>query len=548
VGLILAAFASVGVFLILCSAAVGQTEEEMLTDARVKMKLKDYSAAEAILKEASQKYSSSVEIAETLVRLYEQTKNTEELIEACTRLIAILQLKEVKEKNLNSRESSLLKETEKKLAELVKLRDQTDAAVEQFVKEATGIYKNLVSQKNNVEASYLFQRLSCLVSKEEAEKLVQELGKENTELVSRPGSLSGANTEQAEKLLVDANKLVKQGKLDEAYITCKAALEADSGLAAARALLFSITKKMGKSEEMILHGFTYMLFPPEEQTTVYTEEIEKALCAASADLKKFFEVTGKCADEMCKTVEKAISEKRKTDIEYILERLALLTHRTKKVESILSKAQTMLEAQAQTKDPIILGKLLVSDDFSTPSNRWHQCPRCFYEKGTLIVKADKNCIGSGYASDFTPENFYLEAEMELIGDVKETTAGGLCFRSVSTDTYYAFMISPNCKFGVWLIEARRKKDLTGKGKQAPGQFPCSVPCKHIKGGKAKNVIAVACYDNHLYFYVNRRLIFACEEGSYKQGSKQGGIGFLVESDNAYAFDNFKVYEASLREK
>jgi len=46
----------------------------------------------------------------------------------------------------------------------------------------------------------------------------------------------------------------------------------------------------------------------------------------------------------------------------------------------------------------------------------------------------------------------------------------------------------------------------------------------------------------LFCYVNKHLIFTCEENTFQNGT----LGFMVnKGNNIYVYDNFKVYEASL---
>jgi len=543
--LILATSVAVCLFLILCSAAVCQTEEGMVENARIKIKLKEYDTAEAILKEALKKYPSSVEVAETLAKLYEQTKKTEELVEAYNSLIRILQLKEVNEKSLSAKESALLKETQKKLTELVRIRTEADAAILQFSKDAQWSCKRLALLKRYAEASYIFQRLCSLkVDEEEVKKVAELLGQENAQIMKRPESDKG-DTETAQKLLLEAQKLFKGGKLDEACVTCKAALEADPGQAAAVALLYDIKEKMGKTEEMLVYGLSYLLFPADDQSAARAEEIEKCFSKSSDELKSFFEATKKCADQICSLTRKAIREKRENDLRYAVERLVQVSHRTKKVDSILSEASAFSGSEGNKL--VQIGKLLVSDDFSKPSNLWYQREGyAFYENGRFIVKSDLEMpFLPRYSVDFKPNDFYAEFEIELIGEAKALTAGGLCFHVESNSTYYAVMISPDGNFGAWLINKGVKKDLTGREKGDSSTLACSVPSKYIKRGKSKNTIAVAFVGNKLFCYLNKALVFTCEENSRIKGT----VGFIAnKGNNAYAFDNFKVYEVSLPEK
>jgi hypothetical protein len=169
---------------------------------------------------------------------------------------------------------------------------------------------------------------------------------------------------------------------------------------------------------------------------------------------------------------------------------------------------------------------------------------------------------SGY-TDFSFKDFYFEAEVQLLGEANKSTAAGLLFRgstsrvgTTNKASYYVFLVSPDGKFGLWSFfydildngSAANTfgRDITGEEKKARVEGSllmfCSVNSKHIKQGKAKNVIAVACVENTILCYINNHFVFSCKDNDCKIGT----AGFYVQlGDNAYAFDNFKVYEAFL---
>jgi len=71
---------------------------------------------------------------------------------------------------------------------------------------------------------------------------------------------------------------------------------------------------------------------------------------------------------------------------------------------------------------------------------------------------------------------------------------------------------------------------------------CCSDSKHIKRGNKKNLIAVAFVEDRLFCYINGHLVFSCGEGSYRKGL----LGFVVNTGyDTYAYDNIKIYEASL---
>lgn len=415
----------------------------------------------------------------------------------------------------------------------MKIRTEADTAVEQFVKEGIEICKKLVSLKRHSEACYILQRLSALkVKEEEVKNLAQEMGKENSELIRRPDTTKGADTEKAEKLLLEAQKAFKSGKLDEASVTCKAALEVDPGLAAAVALLSDIADKMGKTEESLTYGLTYLLFPPDAQSAARAEEIEKSISKASAELKSFFEATRKCADTICKLAEKAMREKKESDIKYLIERLVCVSHRTKGVDASLTKVAKLLE-EMQRK--IKIGKLLASDDFNKPFDWFYDPAKWRLENGRLVCKPLKAGSGPrahyGSLTKFEVVDFYLECELEPISDAPSDAMGGVTFRGkCTTQAEYAFVILPNGNFGLWYYDYNdNKKDLTRY-----------VPSEHIRRDKAKNIIAVGFVGNQIFCYINGKMVFTCKDNS----AAKGWVG-LVAFGSTYAFDNFKVYEAFL---
>ena len=191
-----------------------------------------------------------------------------------------------------------------------------------------------------------------------------------------------------------------------------------------------------------------------------------------------------------------------------------------------------------------MGNALFSDDFSKPTNMWYQREGyAFYEKEKFFVKSDLEApFSARYSVDFKPGDFYIESVIQLAGKAKAGTAGGICFRVSASNTFYAFMIAPNGKFGVWLVNKGYKKDLTGKEVGPEIDLTCCIQSKHIKRDKAKNTIAAAFVGSKLFCYVNKHLIFTCEENTFQNGT----LGFMVnKGNNIYVYDNFKVYEASL---
>jgi hypothetical protein len=121
----------------------------------------------------------------------------------------------------------------------------------------------------------------------------------------------------------------------------------------------------------------------------------------------------------------------------------------------------------------------------------------------------------------------------------------MVFRTNSNNTFYVFLISPDGKFGLWLLNQGYKTDLTGKEQGPPLDFTCCIPSKHVKKNKSKNHIAVAIVGSKIFCYVNDNLVFKCEEGTLQSGT----VGFAVSrGSNMYAFDNFKVKECSLPDK
>lgn len=531
--------------LLLCGQVSGEGEKELVEKARIKIMLKEYDEAAAILDKAREQYPVSVEVAQALAMLYEKTKDEENLVHAYKELIRLLQMKKVTEGSLDSKHSRLLKETQKKLTKLAGIRLGVDAAVEEFTKEGINACRALARLKKFTEASFVFQRLSAVVQGEEFEiehsKLAKELkGKAN--LLQRSTGGPGAQDEKVKKLILDAQKLLKAGKYDQARLACKAALEVDPDLAVAIALLCDIAQMSNDTAGVLKHGLSYLLFPVDEQSARRAEEIEKRVVKASPELRAFFSRTSKAAGTICKLTKKAIRGKKSSDLEYALERLVGLTHRTKKVDGVLSKASSV--PRARSKNPFKLGKLLVSEDFSKETNLWYRGEGlAFFKDGRYHVKSEPGTPRTyRYSSAVRPGDFFVEVEMQLVEEAGPGATAGYCFRMVSEKSFYAFLISADGKFGAWRLDGGRKKDLTGKEEGPPLDLTCCVPSRDIKRGKAKNIIALGFVGNKLYCFVNKRIIFTFEDDTYKSGL----IGFAINTGgHEYAFDNFKLHEASL---
>lgn len=529
--------------------AFGQTADEMVEDARIKMKLKDYGGAESVLKEASKKFPSSIDVARTCVELHEQTGNSEALIKACGKLVELLQLKEVKQGKLDEADGALLKETESKLRELVEIRWDTDAAVRDFVKSGIEACRKLTAAKKLVCACFVYQRLAALETREEeVKKLAQAMGEGNTELLLKPED-EGGDAEKAAKLVVEARDAFDAGKYEDASITCKAALEVDPCRPSAVSLLCDIMDKMGNEEDMFLYGLSYLLLPPQEQTARRAEEMERRMSRASDELKNFFGATKKAVAKIASLVSKAIREKKDSDQEYAMERLCLLTHRTRKLDGILSKSsskpQTTRKTSKKLKNPVKTGKVLLSDNYSVNNNMWYlRDGYAWIENGKYNVKSDQRIWLCRGPSDFQPGDFYVECEAELSGEDKDFTSGGICFRLQSGNNYYTFLVDTKGRCGVWVVKNGSKRDLTGKElEDTPnGSFGCGISSKYIKKGGAKNLVAVACVGNRIFCYVNRNLVWNGEDDTWLRGQ----LGCSVHGgNNQYAFDNYKVTEAYL---
>jgi tetratricopeptide (TPR) repeat protein len=193
-----------------------------------------------------------------------------------------------------------------------------------------------------------------------------------------------------------------------------------------------------------------------------------------------------------------------------------------------------------------LGKMLMSEEFSKPSSDWYMRDGwAFMEDGKYMMNSATSPLIARYKNAFRPANFYVETEIKLKGNVKQYSAGGLCFQVQSNQTFYLFMISPQGKFGAWAVKDGNKKDLTGKERSnAPvGTFECCVASKHINKGKAKNVIAVGIVGTKHFYYINKHMVFKCDDYTI---TNPGTLGCAVNTgSHTFSFDNFKTYEATL---
>jgi len=302
-------------------------------------------------------------------------------------------------------------------------------------------------------------------------------------------------------------------------------------------------------DEMFLYGLSYLLLPPQEQTSRRAEELERRISRASEELKNFFSATKKAVSKVSGLVTKAIREKKDSDQEYAMERLCLLTHRTKKLDSILSKSssepRTARKTSRKPRNPVKTGKVLLADDYSANRNMWYlRDGYAWIENGKYNIKSDQRIWLCRGPSDFLPGDFYIECEAQLSSQDKDYTAGGICFRLQSGNNYYVFLVDTKGRCGAWVVKNGSKRDLTGKepGDVPDGSFGCGISSKYIKKGDAKNLVAVACVGTKIFGYVNRNLVWTGEDDTWLSGQ----VGCSVHGgNNEYAFDNIKIMEAHI---
>ena len=330
-----------------CAAQLGaQSEKEFTDSAKIQMKLKKYGEAISILKEAQRKYPDNLEIAELTVQVCEEMESdVQSLARAYEKLIELLQAREAKEERLGSTERNLLKGTQKKLDELMKVRREVDEALKAFVKAGFATCETLREKGKFIEASFVFQRLNAL------EKGIEGFEKEFTnmtlklrdkaDILKRPRCSSNAQPEKTGKLLADARQSFKKGDLQETRLFCKAVLEIEPFHVDAVALLFDVAQKENDVQEMLRNGLQYLLFPLHDQSSGRAEEIEKAVVRQSDELKKFFEDTENASETLSRIVSKT-AHKREFDARHALEQLACITHLTRKIEPVLERAQAAL--------------------------------------------------------------------------------------------------------------------------------------------------------------------------------------------------------------
>lgn len=190
-----------------------------------------------------------------------------------------------------------------------------------------------------------------------------------------------------------------------------------------------------------------------------------------------------------------------------------------------------------------LGKLVVSEDYSTPSNHWYQRDNfCWYKNGKYFVQSEPGfTYSSRYEEKFRPSDFYMEVELRLLEKQTEGAAGGFLFCHNSDGSCYFYMITFEGKFGAWVnSRTTGKKDFTGKEVGPPQKLTCSATSKHIKKGKSKNLLAVAKVGTKMFCYVNKKKILSFEDAAVSSGC----VGFMVNPGSKYEYDNFKLYEVA----
>lgn len=326
--------------------ALAETEEEMIERAAVKLKLEKYHEAAAILEEAMRKFPASVEVARLRAEAYEGKKaSDEELKDAYNGLIKVLQMKKVIEGSLSLKEQKLLQETKEKLTGAGG-SDEVVKALEKFFREGAKICRSLARAHKDTQARYVFGRLSALSRSKEFQAEFKKLAAELKYTPPAVGRLApraqGGTAKEIKKLLSDAQKALRSSDFDKARVSCKAVLEMDPRHAEAKAILCDIADKSKDKAATIRYGLDYLVLSPHLQTVRRAKTIEKRLHKASPVMGRFFDLTAEVAGEICDLVRTYVREKKDAPLERAFEQLARLTHRTKNVDSVFSKARSYL--------------------------------------------------------------------------------------------------------------------------------------------------------------------------------------------------------------
>ncbi len=345
---IIAAFVLIAVFVsILAGEMLAQTEKEVIEEATVKIKSGKLEEADFILKEGQKNHPSSVGIARLRIIVCEKMKaESDRFAEAYEMLVKALKMKEVVDGKLSGRDASLLRKSKKKLSELMKIRWGVDKAAEGYIVSVNNICEKFLRQGRSVEASFVFLKIIAVAGdkkemNEKTEALSKKIG-EKARLLKKPEIGFFKVKDKAHSLLSEARRLLRKGKVGEARITCRAALEVDYNAAEAYSLLCEIAEKEKQTEEILTQGLTYLLFPVQAQSCVNAEETIKRVSKASGGLKEYFKKSKAAQEEVCKLAEEAVRKKKKSDLEYALLALSEMTHRSRRVEAALSKAESLL--------------------------------------------------------------------------------------------------------------------------------------------------------------------------------------------------------------
>jgi tetratricopeptide (TPR) repeat protein len=366
---------------VLCSAFVfadEPSENSIIAKANKLLSRKKYYEAAGVVRDASEAYPESLDIAELAAKTYGAAQVDEKyIIEAYQRLIRLFGKMKDTDK-LDGDRKRLLGKTKKKLEKLMKFRGPIDAAVKRFIGQGTTIFHSLVDGKHYPEACFVYHRLiGAGMDAETRKKLIGKLGADKADLIKQPEYYEDDLCE-IPGILKKARLTLKKNKLGLAREECEEALEISPSSAETRSVLYDVEVKAKNIPKTILHGLAYLVTPPYLQDAKTTKEIEKRMRKECPELAEFFKLTKEIADELLKTGKTARS-KNKSDYRYAARRVFSLTHRTKGVEKLLSdnsipKGIKILDTdkypdtdwKGSFNSPIVMGRIMLY--ITNPSN------------------------------------------------------------------------------------------------------------------------------------------------------------------------------------
>jgi hypothetical protein len=178
------------------------------------------------------------------------------------------------------------------------------------------------------------------------------------------------------------------------------------------------------------------------------------------------------------------------------------------------------------------GKVLFSDDFSSPASGWSRTipgnpVQTEYRDGQYVVSMDNSASAYGVASGFAPTEFddvRIEIEAKRVAAEERGPVGVSC-RGSNAGRYFADIDGATVRIGIYAKEQEILSETNNPGLWKSGEV---------------NQLRLDCVGNQLTFHINGSQVLAATDARLpigKVGLQAGGAG---EGKVEVLFDNLVV--------